>query len=310
MDTNLFRGTFFGCLVGDALGAPVEFKSRDTFPEVREMQPCLHFETPTGAFTDDGSMMLCLAAALVYMNGYHDPHTVLSHYMAWYHEGYMSATGHCFDIGRTTQMALEQFDVHGYTRARTSAEHMAGNGSLMRIAPIPLLFGTDEEMMWKLAVNESNTTHSNKVASWCCAVWSTLVAKALKGATKEKLLETLQSLTNVPESCERFPALEFQKKTRKEIESTGYVVHTMESALWAFFGTDTFEEGLIQIVNLGEDADTGGAVFGTLAGAFYGYNAIPSRWLDALQKREMVENVWTKFMKLCSKKWEPSVERQ
>ncbi len=305
---NRHKGAFYGCLVGDALGAPVEFKYRNSFPEVRDMMPCLHFETPAGAFTDDGSLMLCLAAALIYNDGHYDAHTVLSHYMAWFRDGYLSATGHCFDIGRTTQIALEEFDTHGYTKAKTSGEHQAGNGSLMRIAPIPLLYGADEDKMWEMAARESQTTHANKQAMWCCSVWSAMVALCLKGGTKQELLKYLGEL-GYEEGCERFRGLDFQTKSRDEISSSGYVVDTMEAALWAFFRTESFEEGLILTVNLGGDADTVGAVFGTLAGAFYGFYAIPSRWLDALQKREMVDNVWLEFLSLCKKKW-AQVERE
>lgn len=296
------KGVFYGCLVGDALGSPVEFKERGTFPEVCDMIPCLHFRNPAGAFTDDGSLMLCLAAALIHTEGRYDPHAVLSHYLEWYRNGYMSATGHCFDIGHTTQLALMNFEENETLEADTRGKYRAGNGSLMRIAPIPLLFGHDFVKAWNIGIEESKTTHSNETATWCCAVWSVLVSMALDGKSKAELATYLSNLTYVPEDCIRFKTIDFLKKSRDEIQSSGYVVETMEAALWALFSTDTFEKGLIAAVNLGGDADTVGAVFGTLAGAVYGYEAIPSRWLDALQKKDMVENVWREFHSLCKKK--------
>lgn len=301
MDLNKAKGAFYGCLVGDALGAPVEFKQRGTYPEVRNMMPCRHFGLPAGSFTDDGSLMLCLAAALLHTEGVHDPHVVLSHYLEWYRNGYMSVTGECFDIGRTTEIALLDYERNGALEADTKDECQAGNGSLMRIAPIPLLFGADEAITWDKALDESKTTHATEVATWCCSVWSVLVAKALKGASKSDLVSYLEHILYVPTACERFRSLEFLRKSRDEIRSSGYVVDTMEAALWALYSTDTFEAGLIEVVNLGLDTDTVGAVYGTLAGALYGYDAIPSRW--ALQKRDMVDHVWENFSDLCKKKW-------
>ncbi len=296
------KGAFYGCLVGDALGAPVEFKWRGTFPEVREMLPCRHFDLEAGSFTDDGSLMLCLAAALIHTEGVHDPHVVLSHYLEWYRDGYMSVTGECFDIGRTTERALLDFEALGLLEAETKGTHEAGNGSLMRIVPIPLLFGYDETLTWNMAIDESKTTHACEVATWCCAVWSSLIRMALLGKTKTDFAQYLTNLVYVPDDCKHFQSLKFLQKSRNEIRSGGYVVESMESALWALFSTDSFEEGLVAIVNLGGDADTNGAIFGSLAGALYGYDAIPSRWLHALQKKEMVQNVWMEFESLCKKK--------
>lgn len=308
-DSKKAKGAFYGCLIGDALGAPVEFKWRGTFPEVREMIPCRHFELEPGSFTDDGSLMLCLAAALLYKEGTHDPHVVLSHYIEWYRNGYMSVTNECFDIGRTTERALCDFETSGILEAETKGAHEAGNGSLMRIVPIPLMFGYDEILTWNMAINESKTTHACEVATWCCAVWSMLIRMALLGNTKSDFVQYLTNMVYVPEDCKQFKNLEFLHKSHDKIRSGGYVVESMESALWALFTTDTFEEGLIAVVNLGGDADTNGAIFGSLAGALYGYDAIPSRWLDRLQKKEMVQNVWIEFESVCKKKRQ-TVENQ
>jgi ADP-ribosyl-[dinitrogen reductase] hydrolase len=295
------KGAFYGCLVGDALGAPVEFKWRDTFPEVREMIPCRHFGLEAGSFTDDGSLMLCLAAALIHTQGQHDPHIVLSHYVEWYRNGYMSVIDECFDIGRTTEKALSDFERFGITEANTKGVHEAGNGSLMRIVPIPLLFGDDLAQTWDMAIQESCTTHACEVATWCCGVWSCLIAMALQGKSKADFIQYFQNLTYIPDSCVHIQSLDFLKKSRDEIKSGGYVLESLECALWALFSTETFEDGLVAVVNLGGDADTNGAVFGSLAGALYGYESIPSRWL-CLQKKEMVENIWLEFESLCKKK--------
>jgi ADP-ribosyl-[dinitrogen reductase] hydrolase len=291
------RGAFFGCLVGDALGAPAEFKSRDTFPEIREMIPCQNFGgLPAGAFTDDGSMMLCLAASIVNAGGVHDPLNALTHYREWMLDGYLSSTGHCFDVGGTIRHAILAFCGDGCLEADTADECMAGNGSLMRIAPIPIVFGSNTRNAWTEGEKSSRTTHTNNECVWSCGFFSALVGMAIGGATKQAMLDFTRRHYG--------PMLDnFEGKLRNDIKTTGYVRHTLEATLWAFFGTDTFEDGLILIVNMGGDADTVGAVFGTLAGAHYGEDAIPARWRSALLKPEMTEAIFNDLWEVSKKNW-------
>jgi ADP-ribosylglycohydrolase len=250
--------------------------------------------------------MLCLAASLIHTEGSQDPYTSLYHYNEWFSNGYMSVNGKCFDTGYTTRMAISQFNYEGRLYADTEADDMAGNGSLMRLAPIPIVYGSDYTVAWKEGEESSKTTHSNRMPVWACGVWSVLTAKAIQGASKEELLEYLNSLhglESTPPEFSECTSLAFLQKSREQIISSGFVVHTMESALWGFFTTDSFEEGLIRVVNLAGDADTIGAIFGTLAGAFYGWDAIPERWTSALQKSEMLENVWSELASLARKQW-------
>ncbi len=298
------KGAFYGTLIGDALGAPVEFKRRGQFPWVSDMLPCMHFQLEPGSFTDDGSLMLCLAAALIHSEGTYDPYTALCHYLEWLRKGYMSVNGRMFDVGNTTERALTRFSMNGDIVANTTDDDIqAGNGSLMRIAPIPILFGHDLVQTWRIAADESATTHACASAIWCCRLWSVLTALAIQGQTKEKLLAYVKSVGDAPRPCEVITRCGFLKATRETVGSSGWVVDSVSASLWAFFTTDTFEAGLIEIVNLGGDADTNGAVFGTLAGAFYGYDAIPERWMTALQQKEMVGNVWNEFNRLAEQKW-------
>jgi ADP-ribosyl-[dinitrogen reductase] hydrolase len=293
------RGCFYGCLVGDALGAPVEFNERGTFPEVREMLPNKNFGRgliPAGAFTDDGSMMMALAAAIVAAGGKQDPLTVLTHYKEWLFNGYLSSIDVCFDIGNTCRSAIFDFVRNDTLEANTSDKWQAGNGSLMRIAAVPIVWSKDPDEAWNQGEISSKTTHTNDEAVWACGIFSALVAHALNGKTKDELFEFLKMHTN-----EKITG-DLIFKTREQIKSSGYVIDTLEATLWAFFTTDSFEDGLIKIVNLGDDADTVGAVFGTLAGAFYGVEAIPERWLSALQKRSMVDGVFADLWEMTKKK--------
>jgi ADP-ribosyl-[dinitrogen reductase] hydrolase len=296
------KGCFYGLLVGDALGAPVEFQRRDTFPEVRDMLVCDTWGLPAGSFTDDGSMMLCLAASLVNTGGVQDAHNVLSHYAEWFTEGYMSVNGRCFDIGRTTKMSLTNFLYDGRLVASTD-EGTAGNGSLMRIAPIPIVWGADVEKAWKEGEASSKTTHASRTAVWCCGFFATLCGMAIRGMSKKQMLAWIQEVPAGPESVAHITRCEFLTKSRDAISSSGYVVDTLEAALWAFFRTETLEDALILAVNLARDADTVGAVTGCLVGAFYGYGAIPERWIGPLQAPNMVRGVWDDLWSVAKNHW-------
>ncbi len=307
---NRAKGAFYGNLIGDALGAPVEFQTRDSFPPVVGMQVCDTWGLPVGSFTDDGSMMLCLAASLVNAGGIHDAANVLAHYLAWFLEGYMSVNGRCFDIGRTTRRAIEDYAEYGLLEAQTTNNgKAAGNGSVMRLAPIPVLFFREPlDRIWLEGEASSKTTHAATVAMWGCGLWATLTALAIRGASKEDLLNHIRQSAaradfveddEVTAAWRRVVATEFLTKDRAAISSSGYVVDSCEAALWAFFQTTTFAEGACLAVNLGRDADTVGAIYGILAGAFYGYDAIPQDWLDTLQCPTMVEDVWGDLASIC-----------
>jgi ADP-ribosyl-[dinitrogen reductase] hydrolase len=221
----------------------------------------------------------------------------------------MSVNGEVFDVGGTTKRALMRFYSTSETRADTTDDEFeAGNGSLMRIAPIPILFGSNLVTVRQMAEQESATTHACPSAIWCCQVLSILIALCFRGVTKERMLEYIRSIDDVPKPCEPIVRTDFLNLTHETIPASGWVVHTLQVTLWAFFGTETFEDGLIAVVNLGGDADTNGAVFGALAGAFYGYDAIPDRWSSALQKMDMVQNVFTEFAQLAEEKWKSQTE--
>ncbi len=299
-DIQRSKGAFYGNLIGDALGAPVEFQPRDSYPAVRTMQYCDTYNLPAGSFTDDGSMMLCLAASLVNAGG-QDANNQLAHFQAWYREGYMSVNGECFDIGYTTRQALEEYEAEGVLEARTTDEFQAGNGSVMRLAPIPIFFHNKSiEEIWLEGMRSSKTTHGAPVAVWGCGLWAALTALAIKGASKWDLLRFLHqipysaepAIANYPVAWKRVLDRDFMEMPRDDVRSGGYVVDSCEAALWSFFRTASFEEGACLAVNLGRDTDTVGAIYGILAGAFYGCEGIPKDWMAALQCPTMVEGVW------------------
>jgi ADP-ribosyl-[dinitrogen reductase] hydrolase len=274
------------------------------------MQYCDTYDLPAGSFTDDGSMMLCLAASLVNAGG-QDANNQLGHYLAWYRDGYMSVNEDCFDIGYTTQEALVEYANTGCLEAKTTDEFQAGNGSVMRLAPIPIFFHDKPiEQVWLEGMRSSRTTHGAPVAVWGCGLWAALTALAMRGASKWDLLRFLHSIpyssepaiANYPLAWKDILDRRFMDMDRDDVQSGGYVVESCEAALWAFFSTSTFEDGACLAVNLGKDTDTVGAIYGILAGAFYGFDGIPQEWLEALQCPTMVEGVWADLARFAGLK--------
>lgn len=290
-----YRGALLGLAVGDALGTSVEFRPPGTFTPVTGITGGGPFGLVPGQWTDDTSLALCLAESLVCRRAF-DPADQLRRYLRWYREGHLSSTGTCFDIGWTTRTALERFARTGDPWPGPDDPRTAGNGSLMRLAPVPLFFARRPEEAVARAGDSSRTTHGAREAVDACRYYAGLIVGALHGATKEELLS--ERYSPVPGLWERQPlapkvdavaAGSFKLKEPPAIRGTGYVVDCLEAALWAFHRSSTFRDGALLAVNLGNDADTTGAVYGQLAGAYYGETSIPAEWRDILCRRDLIE---------------------
>lgn len=289
------RGAFYGTAVGDALGGPRQFCERDEMPKLTEMVSNHNFKMPAGCWSDDTSMMLCLAESLT-KTGY-GPQLLsdqLAYYLKWFKEGYNTPTGKTFDVGSTTQRAIITYAMTNKIIADTSDEMYQGNGSLMRLAPIGMMFWDDEERAGQEAMLSSQTTHANIVCLEASSLLASAIALAIQGQSKLRILESFSN-EHVCKELHSITSGKYQKKTRNQIESHGWVVTTLEAALWCFYKTESFEDGLILAVNLAHDADTIGAVYGALAGAFYGFSNIPDRWLVDLKGKERLETIYLAF---------------
>ncbi|MEP7384749.1 MAG: ADP-ribosylglycohydrolase family protein, partial [Gemmatimonadota bacterium] len=215
----------------------------------------------------------------------------------WWKEGHWSSRERCFDIGNTTSAALRRFTQDGNPFAGRTSDNAAGNGSLMRLAPVPLFFAHDAELAIRMAGESSRTTHGAPAAVDACRYFAGLLLGALADVTKESLLSP--SYSPVPGLWSREPLHSavatvangsFHQKSPPAIKGgQGYVIDTLEAALWAFATTDDFESGALAAVNLGGDADTTGAVYGQIAGAYYAVAAIPSRWLKRLARIDEID---------------------
>jgi len=265
-----FRGCLLGLAVGDALGAQVEFRPAGTFPPVTRMEGGGPFRLRPGQWTDDTSMALCLAESLIVRNGF-DALDQMERYTRWWREGYLSSTGECFDIGNTTRESLNRFLQTGDPFSGPTHPTSAGNGSLMRLAPVVMYFMNDRESVADRAGESSRTTHGAPEAVEYCRRFGGVLADALAGVPRAELL------AGIPLPTPPRP--------------TGYVVDTFHAAIWAFRTTGSFREAVEAAVNLGGDADTVGAVCGQIAGAYYGVEAIPPEWLEPLAMRSHIEEV-------------------
>jgi ADP-ribosyl-[dinitrogen reductase] hydrolase len=291
MDLNRYHGALLGLAAGDALGTTLEFTPRDAVAPIADMVGGGPFGLEPGQWTDDTSMAMCLAESLV-ARGF-DPRDQMARYVRWWQEGYWSSTGRCFDIGTTIAGALQRFQRTGDPMAGSTDPRSAGNGSLMRLAPVALRYARRPADAVRLAAISSRTTHAAAEAVDACRFFAALVVGALEGRGKDDLLTPGFSPTGVDwrahplaAAIARIAAGSYKNKSADDIRASGYVVHTLEAALWAFFHSNDFREGALLAVNLGEDADTTGAVYGQLAGAFYGVDGIPRAWRDRLARRE------------------------
>lgn len=292
-----YRGALLGLAAGDALGTTLEFAAPGSFEPLTDMVGGGPFRLAPGQWTDDTSMALCLAESLIECKGF-DPVDQLERYFRWYSEGHLSSTGRCFDIGNTVRTALHRFEANGGPYCGSTHPRSAGNGSIMRLAPVPLFYARDPLVAVEKAAESSRTTHGAQEAVDACRYLAALLVGAINGVPKRELLaDTYEPVPGIWTAKPLAPRIaeiaagSFKHRNPPEIRGTGYVVASLEAALWAFYNSDTFREGALLAVNLGEDADTTGAVYGQLAGAFYGENGIPETWRSRLAKSDLITSM-------------------
>ncbi|CAF4660140.1 unnamed protein product [Rotaria sp. Silwood1] len=333
VDEKLLRrilGSLIGLALGDALGAHVEFRPHQYMVEhpVKDLQGGGTWGLQKGQFTDDTSMALCLAISLI-INGDFNPYDQLLRYKWWYKDGYMSSTGQCFDIGSSTRQALNEFEHRQRQLAQKydmplknldfctdkqvlkeldvycGKNEAAGNGALMRLAPVPLFFYRIPKKAVEYSGRSAKTTHGDQKVYDACRFYGALIVAAINGESKENLLDrdfyknhkkwfgTEPLHNDVIEIAEG--SYKKEKGYADGIRGKGYVLDSLKAALWAFWSDgNSFKTGVLAAVNLGDDADTTAAIYGQLAGAHYGYQALPPDW---------VKHVYAeKFLK-CLSEW-------
>jgi len=264
------------------------------------------FNLAAGQWTDDTSMALCLAESLLDCQEF-NPADQMDRYIRWYRQGYLSSTGVCFDIGNTIRTALERFESTGEPYSGSPDPFSAGNGSLMRLAPVPMFYANKPADAIIRCGDSSKTTHGARTAVDACRYFGGLLVGAFNGVSKEELLSERFSIVGgwwedhpLVEEIDQIALGSFKRKMPPDIRGTGYVVHSLEAALWAFYHSESFEHGCLLAVNLGDDADTTGAIFGQLGGAYYDVSSIPITWLGNLALKELIRKFADQLFEFAS----------
>lgn len=305
---NQVIGGILGFVVGDALGVPVEFQSREELradPVVSMRSGGSHGQAK-GTWSDDSSMTLCLMESLT--NNNLDFNDVCVRFLNWAENGYMTAHGEMFDIGRTTLTAIRKFACgKPPLECGESGEYDNGNGSLMRILPLAFYtLGIKPQERFEIVHNVSRLTHSHQRSLIACDIYVQLACELLKGYSKEKayrrMIDEIKSFYQ--EETQRTPFQRILGGTIMELSepqilSSGYVVDTLEAAIWCFLTTDTYADCVLKAVNLGDDTDTVGAVAGGLAGILYGGDSIPKEWLSCIAKKDDIISICQSFSDVC-----------
>jgi ADP-ribosyl-[dinitrogen reductase] hydrolase len=305
--SSRYRGCLLGLATRDAVGTTLEFRSPGSFKPINDMVGGGPFRLKPGEWTDDTSMALCLSESLVERRGC-NPVDQLERYTYWYQHGHLSSTGSCFDIGNTVRQALLRFERTREQYCGSKDPRSAGNGSIMRLAPVPLFYALNPTKAIEKSGESSRTTHQAKTCIDACRYFGGLIVGAATGASKDELLSTRYcpvdgcwSTHPLVKEIDDIAAGSFKILEPPAIKGTGYVVKSLEAALWAFHKTNSFQEGCLAAVNLGYDADTTGAVYGQIAGAFYGEEGIPQAWRKKLAHRSLIVSLAERLFELSRK---------
>ena len=288
-----FQGCLLGLAIGDALGAAVEFKSRGTFEPVTGMRGGGTHGLKPGEWTDDTSMALCLADSLIEVG--FDPADQMDRYWRWYSEGYNSVNEKCFDIGIATREALMRWRKTGEPFSGSASPDTAGNGALMRLAPIAMRYAFDPFIAMEYADKSTLTTHGAPEARICSKIFA---ARLVAELTENH--EGPMGPAGYPQGSRTMGiAMKgYLKNSRSQIHGTGYCVESLEAALWCVDTTNSFKDAVLMAVNLGDDSDTTGAIAGQLAGAKYGVRSIPSDWISQLAQADRISGIAQNLMDL------------
>lgn len=311
----LAKTAIVGSSIADALGVPVEFKSREYLfnnPVKSYMEYGTHYQ-PKGTWSDDTSMTLCLMESMIECKRI-DYCNIMDKFVLWKDKGEFTPFNYTFDIGNATYKAIKRYQSGIQpTECGGSAIYDNGNGSLMRIMPMVLFVYKNKEQLGNKGIAESiincsKLTHAHPISLSACMIFYGIIERLLErdiddkmkildeGIIRGKSLYTEYTGQNITHEYDRIKDVRrFALNSSDEIKSSGYVVDTLESAIWCFVNYNSYKESVLAAVNLGDDTDTVGAVTGGLAALYYGYEEIPDRWIEGLQRREYVIELCNKF---------------
>ncbi len=307
-DRDRCRGALIGLAIGDALGAAVEFSPPGSFAEVTGYRGGGPYGLNAGEWTDDTSMALALADSIAQVGW--NLNDQADRYVAWWKTGKYSVNGRCFDIGITTRIALANYvTTEDALQSGDPSERASGNGSIMRLAPVPIHFADkypDQiEVISRVAEESSITTHASEQCLSACRYLSIVLAALIRGEDRQvilspdwKPLQELDQIKPLHPLIQEIARGSFREKQPPEIKGSGWVVKSLEASLWAFHNAETFSDAVLKAVNLGDDADTTGAICGQLAGAYWGESQIPALLRTDLKRMDLLETALSGLLDL------------
>lgn len=286
-------GTLIGLAIGDAMGAPYEFMNKYVYIPTKEYAVGGCHNVDLGEYTDDTSMALCLASSLIECKEF-DAYNQMEKYSQWYKNGYMSTRKYCFDIGNATRKSIDDFIINNIAYSEVTKNDESGNGSIMRLAPIPMYYDNYEEMI-KYAYLSSKVTHKSDESANSCVILATIIYNCYKYVDKISILEDVAKSNDII----KFILEEYYESIPNgylDIIPTGYCINTLTCAIKGFLYFDTFIDGLMYVISLGEDTDTVGAVYGQIAGAYYGLSQIPNYYKQNLMNYDLIFDIANKLI--------------
>ena len=302
MKQKKIKNSIIGLVLGDALGVPVEFKSREELDRnpIEDMIGYGTYNQPPGTWSDDSSMTLVTIESLI--KGY-DPQNIMKGFCRWAHDGHMTPYGKTFDIGNTTAKACRKYKhIKDISTSGETSEFSNGNGSLMRILPVSICFAHDsEKIIIEKSFEVSSLTHNHIRSKVACALYSLIVSELFKGKNLYEALANANRIisSHIPEEekihYKRITDFEILQLNRSAVKSSGYVIDTLEASLWCLFNSSGYEEAVLKAINLGHDTDTTAAVTGGLAGIIFGLDSVSSKWIKSLAKLDNIETLISKF---------------
>ena len=325
---NRLKGSLFGFFVGDALGVPVEFFSREELKEhrIKDMEEFGTHHQPKGTWSDDSSMVIATIDSLN-KNDEINYRDIMNNFIKWYKNGEYTPFGEVFDIGNATAVALNKYvNNQEDFRCGSSEVYSNGNGSLMRILPISLYLHYTDDDMYEVVRNISSMTHSHIFSVFSCIIYTVYINELLKENDKIGAYYAMQQIIKNILEDNRFAFIgdqralknifdrliyhDISKYEEKDIKSSGYVVDTLEAVFWCLLTTENYSDSVLKAVNLGDDTDTVAAITGGLSGLVYGYDSIPIRWINLLKQKDTLDKYVINFIRVLMNDKEIELKNQ
>lgn len=284
---NRAKGSLLGLAIGDAFGAPVEFMDKGSFPKVEQYLTGGSFGLSKGEWTDDTSHMLALIDSLCRQKGF-VAEDFRDKLFSWLYEGAYTRRGRPIGAGKLTMKSLFHHRMKKTIISPFNLDKHSGNGSVMRLAPIPIFYYNQGlDVVLQKSAESSTVTHSSELCQQSCKYLGGVIYQLLNGAKKNQIFDFVKGLTR--DFQKEFGILRRLRLEELDISNSGYCIHSLEAAMHTFLTTNTFFEGLVKVVNYGKDSDTVAAIYGQISGAFYGQNQIPQELITDLAKKDEVE---------------------